>query len=197
MDLKNALYFTAGAVSGGIGVYIVLARKFEKDFQEITLEINEEMKKLAEQRIQQVAEEDASGDPGPDEGPDPEQLIQGYSSDLPEAALEDVPQEVVTRFVGDRQHMEAYRITEEEFLAPNHQEHVSINYYLEDDVFADSQGVPLQNTSWFDNIISEVTASDSIIYIRSMSRNADFEVTIIDDSYESSVLGVQGYDEVD
>lgn len=197
MDLKNILYFTAGAISGGVGVYIVLARKFEKDFQEITLEINEEMKRLAEERIRSVEDDSDSGDSGPHEGPDPEHLIQSYSSDLPEASLEDVPQEVITRVVGDRQHMEAYRITEEEFLAPNHQEHMSINYYLEDDVFADSQGIPLQNTSWFDNIISEVTASDSIVYIRSMMRNIDFEVTIIDDSYESSVLGVQGYDEVD
>ena len=38
--LDKILYFAAGAISGGVGVYIVLARKFEKDVQEATIEIN-------------------------------------------------------------------------------------------------------------------------------------------------------------
>ena len=66
---------------------------------------------------------------------------------------------------------------------------------MEDDVFADDRGVPLQNTEWFDNIISGVPASVSIIHIRSMSRHADFEVELVDDSYEHSVLGVQPYED--
>ena len=52
----------------------------------------------------------------------------------------------------DRQHFEAYQITEEEYRAKGHQEHVELTYYMEDDVFADNRGVPMQDTSWFDNI---------------------------------------------
>ena len=109
--------------------------------------------------------------------------------------VEDSDQEEVTKRTMDRQHFEAYQITEEEFRAKGHQEHVELTYYMEDDVFADNRGVPMQDTSWFDNIISGVSASDSIIYVRSMSRHADFEITLLDDSYEHSVLGVEYYED--
>ena len=125
--LEKIAYFAAGAVTGGLGVYFVLARKFEQDFQEATIEINKELAEIAE--------------------------------------------------------------------AKGHQEHVELTYYMEDDVFADNRGVPMQDTSWFDNIISGISASDSIIYVRSMSRHADFEITILDDSYEHSVLGVEYYED--
>ena len=46
--LDKIAYFAAGAVTGGLGVYFVLARKFEQDFQEATIEINKELAEIAE-----------------------------------------------------------------------------------------------------------------------------------------------------
>ena len=189
---ERVLYFTAGAVAGGVGVYVVLARKFERDFQEATIEINKELSELAEAKHKEKVGEGSNPE---DSEPDPEPLVQkavvGYSP----TPVEDPDQEEVTKRTLDRQHFEAYQITEEEYNSPKAQEHVELTYYMEDDVFADNRGVPLANTEWFDNIISGVSASDSIIYIRSMSRHADFEVTLLDESYEYSVLGVEPYED--
>ena len=130
-----------------------------------------------------------------DREPDPEPVVPSVAVDYSPTPVEDSDQEEVTKRTVNRQQFEAQRITEEEYRAKGHQEHVELTYYLEDDVFADNRGVPLANTEWFDNIISEVSASDSIIYVRSMSRHADFEITILDESYEHSVLGVQPYED--
>jgi hypothetical protein len=130
-----------------------------------------------------------------DREPDPEPVVPSVAVDYSPTPVEDPDQEEVTKRTVNRQQFEAQRITEEEYRAKGHQEHVELTYYLEDDVFADNRGVPLANTEWFDNIISEVSASDSIIYVRSMSRHADFEITILDESYEHSVLGVQPYED--
>lgn len=192
---ERVLYFTAGALAGGVGVYVALSRKFERDFQEATIEINKELAEIAEAKHK--------GTVG--EGADPEDSESDLESAVEKAVVDYSPtpvddpdeedQELIKSWVGDRQHFEAYQITREEYMAPNHQEHVEITYYMEDDVFADNRDVPMMNTEWFDNIISGVSATDSIIYIRSMSRHADFEVTLVDESYEHTVLGVQGYDE--
>lgn len=189
---EKIAYFGAGAIAGGLGVYLVLARKFEQDFQEATIEINKELAEIAEAK-----HKDRVGD-----GPDPEDRESDSEPVVPSAVVdysptpvEDSNQEEVTKRTVNRQQFEAQRITEEEYRAKGHQEHVELTYYLEDDVFADNRGVPLANTEWFDNIISEVSASDSIIYVRSMSRHADFEITILDESYEHSVLGVQPYED--
>lgn len=190
--LDKILYFAAGAISGGVGVYIVLARKFEKDFQEATIEINKELKEIAESRHKDPVGE---GTDSPSSEPDTESVVQDTLVDYSPTPMEDSDQEEVVKWMLDRQHFEAYQITREEYLAKDHQEHVELTYYMEDDVFSDNRGVPLANTEWFDNIISGVSASDSIIYVRSMSRHADFEITLLDDSYEHSVLGVQPYED--
>ena len=190
--MDRILYFAAGVISGGIGVYVVLARKFEKDFQEITAEINEELKEIAESKHKEPLDE---GTPSPSVESDPEQVVSDVVDDYFPTPVEDSNQEEVVKRTMDRQRFEAYVITEEEFKAKGHQEHIFLKYYMEDDVFADDRGVPLQNTEWFDNIISGVPASVSIIHIRSMSRHADFEVELVDDSYEHSVLGVQPYED--
>lgn len=190
--LNKILYFAAGAISGGVGVYIVLARKFEKDFQEATIEINKELKEIAESRHKDQVGEGADA---PSSEPDPESVVSDTIVDYSPTSVEDPDQEEIVKRTLDRQHFEAYQITREEYLAKDHQEHVELTYYMEDDVFADNRGVPLANTEWFDNIISGVSASDSIIYVRSMSRHADFEITLLDDSYEHSVLGVQPYED--
>lgn len=190
--LEKIAYFAAGAVTGGLGVYFVLARKFERDFQEATIEINKELAEIAEAkhkvRVGDVPDSE-------DREPDPEPVVPSVAVDYSPTPVEDSDQEEVTKRTVNRQQFEAQRITEEEYRAKGHQEHVELTYYLEDDVFADNRGVPLANTEWFDNIISEVSASDSIIYVRSMSRHADFEITILDESYEHSVLGVQPYED--
>lgn len=190
--LDKIAYFAAGAVTGGLGVYFILARKFEQDFQEATIEINKELAEIAEAK-----HKDRVGD-----GPDPEDRESDSEPVVPSAVVdysptpvEDSEQDEVTKRTMDRQHFEAYQITEEEYRAKGHQEHVELTYYMEDDVFADNRGVPMQDTSWFDNIISGVSASDSIIYVRSMSRHADFEITLLDESYEHSVLGVEYYED--
>ena len=189
---EKIAYFAAGAVTGGLGVYFVLARKFEQDFQEATIEINKELAEIAEAKHKVRL---GDGTDSEDREPDPEPVVQSVAMDYSPTPVEDSNQEEVTKRTVNRQTFEAQRITEEEYRAKGHQEHVELTYYLEDDVFADNRGVPLANTEWFDNIISEVSASDSIIYVRSMSRHADFEITILDESYEHSVLGVQPYED--
>lgn len=189
---EKIAYFAAGAVTGGLGVYFVLARKFEKDFQEATIEINKELAEIAEAKHKERV---GDGTDPEDREPDPEPVVPSAVVDYSPTPVEDSDQEEVTKRTVNRQQFEAQRITEEEYRAKGHQEHVELTYYLEDDVFADNRGVPLANTEWFDNIISEVSASDSIIYVRSMSRHADFEITILDESYEHSVLGVQPYED--
>lgn len=190
--LERVLYFGAGAIAGGLGVYVALSRKFERDFQEATIEINKELAEIAEAKHK--AEVGAGADPEGSE-PDSEHLVSEAIVDYSPTPVEDSDQEVVQKRTLDRQHFEAYQITREEYMAKGHQEHVELTYYMEDDVFADNRGVPMQNTEWFDNIISGVSASDTIIYIRSMSRHADFEVTLLDDSYEHTVLGVEPYED--
>lgn len=190
--LERVLYFGAGAIAGGLGVYVALSRKFERDFQEATIEINKELAEIAEAKHK--AEVGAEADPEGSE-PDSEHLISEAIVDYSPTPVGDSDQEVVQKRTLDRQHFEAYQITREEYMAKGHQEHVELAYYMEDDVFADNRGVPMQNTEWFDNIISGVSASDTIIYIRSMSRHADFEVTLLDDSYEHTVLGVEPYED--
>lgn len=189
---EKIAYFAAGAVTGGLGVYFVLARKFEQDFQEATIEINKELSEIAEAKHKERV---GDGSDPEDREPDPEPVVPSAAVDYSPTPVEDSDQEEVTKRTVNRQTFEAQRITEEEYRAKGHQEHVELTYYLEDDVFADNRGVPLANTEWFDNIISEVSASDSIIYVRSMSRHADFEITILDESYEHSVLGVQPYED--
>lgn len=190
--MDRVLYFAAGAITGGIAVYMVLARKFEKDFQEATLEINQELKEIAESRHKaELGVRDTPEDGEPDDELVVQEAVESYSAD----PVDGPSQEEVVKRTFDRQSFEAQQITKEEFLAPNHQEHISLTYYMEDDVFADNRGVPMQNTEWFDNIISGVSASDSIIYVRSMSRNADFEITLVDESYQHSVLGVEFYED--
>lgn len=189
---EKIAYFAAGAVTGGLGVYFVLARKFEQDFQEATIEINKELAEIAEAKHKERV---GDGLDPEDREPDPEPVVPSVVVDYSPTPVEDPDQEEVTKRTVNRQQFEAQRITEEEYRAKGHQEHVELTYYLEDDVFADNRGVPLANTEWFDNIISEVSASDSIIYVRSMSRHADFEITILDESYEHSVLGVQPYED--
>lgn len=190
--MDRVLCFAAGVIAGGVGTYIVLARKFEKDFQEATIEINKELKEIVEAKHKDSVGE---GTDSSSSEPDPEQVVSDAIDDYSPTPVEDSDQEVVHKRTMDRQHFEAYQITREEYMAKGHQEHVEITYYMEDDVFADNRGVPMQNTDWFDNIISGVSASDTIIYIRSMSRHADFEVTLLDDSYEHSVLGVEPYED--
>ena len=189
---EKIAYFAAGAVTGGLGVYFVLARKFEQDFQEATIEINKELAEIVEAKHKVRV---GDGPDPEDREPDPESVVPSTVVDYSPTPVEDPDQEEVTKRTVNRQQFEAQRITEEEYRAKGHQEHVELTYYLEDDVFADNRGVPLANTEWFDNIISEVSASDSIIYVRSMSRHADFEITILDESYEHSVLGVQPYED--
>ena len=189
---EKIAYFAAGAVTGGLSVYFVLARKFEQDFQEATIEINKELAEIAEAKHKERV---GDGPDPEDREPDPEPVVPSAAVDYSPTPVEDPNQEEVTKRTVNRQTFEAQRITEEEYRAKGHQEHVELTYYLEDDVFADNRGVPLANTEWFDNIISEVSASDSIIYVRSMSRHADFEITILDESYEHSVLGVQPYED--
>jgi len=189
---EKIAYFAAGAVTGGLGVYFVLARKFEQDFQEAAIEINKELAEIAEAKHKVRLGDGADPE---DREPDPEPVVPDAVVDYTPTPVEDSDQEEVTKRTVNRQQFEAQRITEEEYRAKGHQEHVELTYYLEDDVFADNRGVPLANTEWFDNIISEVSASDSIIYVRSMSRHADFEITILDESYEHSVLGVQPYED--
>ena len=189
---EKIAYFAAGAVTGGLGVYFVLARKFEQDFQEATIEINKELAEIAEAKHKERVGDGADPE---DSEPDPEPVVSSAVVDYSPTPVEDSDQEEVTKRTVNRQQFEAQRITEEEYRAKGHQEHVELTYYLEDDVFADNRGVPLANTEWFDNIISEMSASDSIIYVRSMSRHADFEITILDESYEHSVLGVQLYED--
>lgn len=189
---EKIAYFAVGAVTGGLGVYFVLARKFEQDFQEATIEINKELAEIAEAKHKERV---GDGPDSEDREPDPEPVVPSAAVDYSPTPVEDSDQEEVTKRTVNRQTFEAQRITEEEYRAKGHQEHVELTYYLEDDVFADNRGVPLANTEWFDNIISEVSASDSIIYVRSMSRHADFEITILDESYEHSVLGVQPYED--
>lgn len=189
---EKIAYFAAGAVTGGLGVYFVLARKFEQDFQEATIEINKELAEIAEAKHKERVGDGADPE---DREPDPEPVVPSAAVDYSPTPVEDSDQEEVVKRTVNRQTFEAQRITEEEYWAKGHQEHVELTYYLEDDVFADNRGVPLANTEWFDNIISEVSASDSIIYVRSMSRNADFEITILEESYEHSVLGVQPYED--
>ena len=46
--LERILYFGAGVLTGGLGVYVVFSRKFERDFQEATIEINKELAEIAE-----------------------------------------------------------------------------------------------------------------------------------------------------
>jgi len=190
--LERVLYFGAGAIAGGLGVYVALSRKFERDFQEATIEINKELAEIAEAKHK--AEVGAGADPESSE-PDPEHVVSEAIVDYSPTPVEDSDQEVVQKRTLDRQHFEAYQITREEYMAKGHQEHVELTYYMEDDVFADNRGVPMQNTEWFDNIISGVSASDTIIYIRSMSRHADFEGTLLADSYEHTVLGVEPYED--
>ena len=190
--LDKIAYFAAGAVTGGLGVYFVLARKFEQDFQEATIEINKELAEIAEAKHKERV---GDGSDSEDRESDPEPVVPSAVVDYSPTPVEDSDQEEVTKRTMDRQHFEAYQITEEEYNSPKAQEHVELTYYMEDDVFADNRGVPMQDTSWFDNIISGISASDSIIYIRSMSRHADFEVTILDESYEHSVLGVEYYED--
>ena len=190
--LDRVLAFGAGVIAGGVGVYVVLARKFERDFQEATIEINKELAEIAESKHKEKVGEGA--DPEGSE-PEPGPVVQDAVVDYSPSPVDDSDQEEVTKRTLDRQHFEAYQITEKEYNAPNAQEHVELTYYMEDDVFADNRGIPLANTSWFDNIISGVSASDSIIYVRSMSRHADFEITLIDESYEHSVLGVEPYED--
>ena len=190
--LERVLYFGAGAIAGGLGVYVALSRKFERDFQEATIEINKELAEIAEAKHK--TEVGAGADPEGSES-DSEHLVSEAIVDYSPTPVEDSDQEVVQKRTLDRQHFEAYQITREEYMAKGHQEHVELTYYMEDDVFADNRGVPMQNTEWFDNIISGVSASDTIIYIRSMSRHADFEVTLLDDSYEHTVLGVEPYED--
>lgn len=190
--LEKIAYFAAGAVTGGLGVYFVLARKFEQDFQEATIEINKELAEIAEAKHKERVGDGADPE---DREPDPEPVVPSAVVDYSPTPVEDSDQEEVTKRTMDRQHFEAYQITEEEYRSPKSQEHVELTYYMEDDVFADNRGVPMQDTSWFDNIISGVSASDSIIYVRSMSRHADFEITLLDDSYEHSVLGVEYYED--
>lgn len=190
--LDKIAYFAAGAVTGGLGVYFVLARKFEQDFQEATIEINKELAEIAEAKHKERVGDGADPE---DREPDPEPVVPSAVVDYSPTPVEDSDQEEVTKRTMDRQHFEAYQITEEEYRSPKSQEHVELTYYMEDDVFADNRGVPMQDTSWFDNIISGISASDSIIYVRSMSRHADFEITILDDSYEHSVLGVEYYED--
>ena len=190
--LERVLYFGAGAIAGGLGVYVALSRKFERDFQEATIEINKELAEIAEAKHK--AEVGAGADPEGSES-DSEHVVSEAIVDYSPTPVEDPDQEVVQKRTLDRQHFEAYQITREEYMAKGHQEHVELTYYMEDDVFADNRGVPMQNTEWFDNIISGVSASDTIIYIRSMSRHADFEVTLLDDSYEHTVLGVEPYED--
>ena len=190
--LERILYYGAGVLTGGLGVYVVLSRKFERDFQEATIEINKELAEIAEAKHKERVGDGADPE---DSEPDPELVVQRSVVDYSPTPVEDSDQEEVTKRTIDRQHFEAYQITEEEYRAKGHQEHVELTYYMEDDVFADNRGVPMQDTSWFDNIISGVSASDSIIYVRSMSRHADFEITLLDDSYEHSVLGVEYYED--
>lgn len=190
--LERILYYGAGVLTGGLGVYVVLSRKFERDFQEATIEINKELAEIAEAKHKERLGDGANPE---DSEPDPEPVVQRSVVDYSPTPMEDSDQEEVTKRTMDRQHFEAYQITEEEYRAKGHQEHVELTYYMEDDVFADNRGVPMQDTSWFDNIISGVSASDSIIYVRSMSRHADFEITLLDDSYEHSVLGVEYYED--
>ena len=190
--LEKIAYFAAGAVTGGLGVYFVLARKFEQDFQEATIEINKELAEIAEAKHKERV---GDGPDSEDREPDPEPVVSSAVVDYSPTPVEDSDQEEVTKRTMDRQHFEAYQITEEEYRSPKSQEHVELTYYMEDDVFADNRGVPMQDTSWFDNIISGVSASDSIIYVRSMSRHADFEITLLDESYEHSVLGVEYYED--
>jgi len=67
---EKIAYFAAGAIAGGLGVYFVLARKFEQDFQEATIEINKELAEIAEakhkERVGDGADpEDRAPEPAP------------------------------------------------------------------------------------------------------------------------------------
>ena len=67
---EKIVYFAAGAVTGGLGVYFVLARKFEQDFQEATIEINKELAEIAEAKHKERVgdgpdSEDRESDPEP------------------------------------------------------------------------------------------------------------------------------------
>ena len=190
--LERVLYFGAGAIAGGLGVYVLLARKFERDFQEATIEINKELAEIAEAKHKDRV---GDGTDSEDRESNSEPVVPSVVVDYSPTPVEDPEQDEVVKRTMDRQHFEAYQITEKEYLSQKSQEHVELTYYMEDDVFADNRGVPMQDTSWFDNIISGVSASDSIIYVRSMSRHADFEITLLDDSYEHSVLGVEYYED--
>ena len=189
---ERVLYYAAGVLTGGLGVYVVLARKFERDFQEATIEINKELAEIAEAKHKERV---GTGTDSEDCKSDHQPVVPDAAVDYSPTPVEDSDQEEVVKRTMDRQHFEAYQITEEEYRSSKAQEHVELTYYMEDDVFADNRGVPLQDTSWFDNIISGVSASDSIIYVRSMSRHADFEIILLDDSYEHSVLGVEYYED--
>ena len=180
--LERVLYFGAGAIAGGLGVYVVLARKFERDFQEATIEINKELAEIAEAKHKDRV---GDGTDSEDRESDSEPVVPSAVVDYSPTPVEDPDQEEVVKRTMDRQHFEAYQITEKEYLSPKSQEHVELTYYMEDDVFADNRGVPMQDTSWFDNII----------YVRSMSRHADFEITLLDESYEHSVLGIEYYED--
>ena len=190
--LERVLYFGAGAIAGCLGVYVLLARKFERDFQEATIEINNALAEIAEAKHKVRV---GTGTDSEDCESDHQPVVPSATVDYSPTPVEDPDQEEVVKRTMDRQHFEAYQITEKEYLSPKSQEHVELTYYMEDDVFADNRGVPMQDTSWFDNIISGVSASDSIIYVRSMSRHADFEITLLDESYEHSVLGVEYYED--
>ena len=100
--LEKIAYFAAGAVAGGLGVYFVLARKFEQDFQEATIEINKELAEIAEAK-----HKDRVGD-----GPDPEDRESDSEPVVPSAVVdysptpvEDSNQEEVTKRTMDRQHL--------------------------------------------------------------------------------------------
>lgn len=57
--LDRVLAFGAGVIAGGVGVYVVLARKFERDFQEATIEINKELAEIAESKHKEKVGEGA------------------------------------------------------------------------------------------------------------------------------------------
>lgn len=112
--LEKIAYFAAGAVTGGIGVYFVLARKFEQDFQEATIEINKELAEIAEAKHKERVGDGADSE---DREPNPEPVVPSAVVDYSPTPVEDSDQEEVTKRTMDRQHFEAYQITEEEFRA--------------------------------------------------------------------------------
>lgn len=128
--------------------------------------------------------------------PDPVKELNALYEKLDEEGLSGTPFDLEAE-LQTRDTNEPYVISFEEWLADDFQhDQLSITYYEEDDVLADSESRPIDDVlgNVGDRCLSNFglgSKDPNVVYVRNEKRGLDFEILLDHGSYEAEVLGIQ------